>query len=215
MLFDRGVAQFKLDNGAEAASDFFEAATRAPRAAAAWANAGTASWEVRDTARAVVGWQRALRLDPLDASVRRALTFVGADSGATARDVWPVPRRAPAWLALALWLGAWTALWYRGRFRWRRRSALVAVAAAVLLGVVSRAHVYRLVDPRVAVMADPAPLRLLPALGSEAGAMPRTGELLTVLEHSGVWVRVRAAGDREGWLDAARVLDRNARPLRE
>jgi hypothetical protein len=174
-------------------------------------NAGTASWVANDTARAVVGWQRALRLNPLDDGVRRLLTLVGADAGAGQHDVWPIPRRIPAWLALVLWTSGWIAIW-RSR---RTRRATAAIAVSVALAVTSHVHYARLNDPRIVVMASPAPLRVLPALGAEAGAMPLTGEVMTVLERSGVWVRVSAAGDRDGWIDAARVIDLNARPLRD
>lgn len=209
--FAQAVADHQAGNQVTAALEFLELARQVPDAAVAWANAGTASWAVADTARAVAAWQRALRLDPLDAGVRRALSLVGADAGASERAVWPVPRRAPAWMALLLWTGGWAGLWLR-----RRRSfAVAAIAAAVCLAVLSRVHVSRLVDPQTAIVAHPAPLRVLPALGAEPGPVPLTGELVHITERSGVWVRVVASGGREGWLDAARLLTLDARPLRE
>ena len=208
--FERALSTYAAGNALAAASDFFDAARATPGEAPAWANAGTASWTAADTARAVVGWQRALRLNPLDDDARRRLTLVGADAGAASSVVWPIPRRMPAWFALLLWVGGWIAMW---RTR-RRRAAAVALGAAVVLAVTSRVHHARLADPRIAVMAAPAPLRALPALGADASSTPLTGELLTVVERSGVWVRVTAGGNREGWLDAARVIDLDARPLR-
>jgi hypothetical protein len=209
-LFERGVQAYVEDNSAAAARDCFEAARAEPASASAWANAGTASWESADTARAVVGWQRALRLDPLDDGARRLLTLVGADAGASNAAVWPVPRRVPAWAGLGLWIGAWLMLWRRRR----RRVAYGAMAAAVVCMSISTVHMMRLTDKRMAVVARPAPLRSLPALGSEAGITPLTGELVRVIERSGVWVRVKASTVRDGWIDAARVIDFDGQPLR-
>lgn len=209
--FNHAIAVYASGQPAAAATEFFDAARRAPRAAAAWVNAGTASWETGDTARAVVGWQRALRLDPLDDNVRRLLSLVGADAGSSNAAVWPIPRRLPAWFALFLWLGGWIALW-RAR---RPRAAVAAIAAAAVLAVTSRVQYARLTDSRVVVMSRPAALRSLPAMGAEAGAVPLTGELLYVIDRSGVWVRVKGSGNRDGWVDAARVIDLNTHPLRD
>lgn len=209
--FERGMTTYAAGSAAPAASDFLRAAQAVPGATAAWANAGTAGWMAGDTALAVVGWQRALRLDPLDDVSRDRLSLIGADAGAGRESVWPIPRRMPAWMALALWLAAWIALW-RGE---HRRIALAAVVVAIALAGTALVQQTRLTDARVAVVAQPAPLRLLPALGAEAGATPLTGELVRVLQRDGLWVRVAASGGREGWIDGGRLLTLDARPLRD
>jgi hypothetical protein len=209
-LFERGVQAYVEGNVAAAAGDFFDAAHAEPASAAAWANAGTASWEAADTARAVVGWQRALRLDPLDDGARRLLTLIGADAGAAQSAVWPIPRRVPAWAGLILWLVGWVALWRKRR----RRAVYGTLALAACCMALSAIHHARLVDSRVAVVARPAPLRSLPAMGAEAGITPLTGEVVKVIDVSGVWVRVRATSARDGWIDAARIIDLDGRPLR-
>jgi hypothetical protein len=210
-LFARGVTEYAANDARAAARSFFASAEAAPRAAVAWANAGTASWAAADTARAVVGWQRALRLNPTDADARVRLTLVGTDAGAGRDVVWPVPRRLPAWGALLLWVAAWVAIWRA----YHRRYAAAGIVAAAALVVLSQLHARRLDDPAVAVISRPAPLRLLPAMGAEAGPTPLTGELVRVEERSGVWVRVVAAGARDGWIDGARLIDLGGRPLRE
>jgi hypothetical protein len=208
--FERGVQAYLEGNAAAAASDFFDAARAQPASGAAWANAGTASWEAADTARAVVGWQRALRLDPLDDGARRLLTLVGADAGAGHSVVWPVPRRAPAWAGIILWVAGWVALWRKRR----RRLAHIGLAVAAACMALSTIHHMRLADTRVGVVSSPAPLRSLPAMGAEAGITPLTGELVRVTDVSGVWVYVTGSSARDGWIDAARVIDLNGRPLR-
>jgi tetratricopeptide (TPR) repeat protein len=209
-FFERGVQAYLEGNAAAAASDFFDAARAAPASAAAWANAGTASWEAADTARAVVGWQRALRLDPLDDGARRLLTLVGADAGAAHTVVWPIPRRIPAWVGILLWTGGWVALWRKRRLR----VAHIALALGATCMGVSTVHHMRLADKRVGVVSSPAPLRSLPAMGAEAGITPLTGELVRVTDVSGVWVYVTGSSARDGWIDAARILDLDGRPLR-
>jgi hypothetical protein len=209
--FDEGMREYAEGNFGVAAQRFLAAAHGAPRASAAWANFGTASWTAADTARAVVGWQRALRLNPMDDDARNRLTLVGTDAGAGHDVVWPVPRRAPAWLGLLLWLGAWYGIW-RAK---HQRIAVVLASAAVALVVLSQLHHRRLTDPAIAVVSEPAALRLLPALGAEAGPTPLTGELVRVTERSGVWVRVQLPGARDGWIDGARLRDLDAQSLRQ
>jgi Tfp pilus assembly protein PilF len=93
-----------------AAQLFARVSSRAPRAADAWSNLGAASWARGDTALAVVGWQRALRLDPLDADSRDRLDAVHAAAVGDAAYVPPVPADVVAAAALTLWLAAWLVL---------------------------------------------------------------------------------------------------------
>jgi hypothetical protein len=208
--FRNGLAAFDRDP-AVAADAFFAAAQSAPRAAVAWRNAAVASWAAADTARAVVAWQRVARLDPLDARAREQLRVVGASSALPRADVWPVPTTAIAWLAVVLWVAVWL-----GAVRGMGRVGVLAgscTAVAVLAVAVAAEHRAR-VDG-LAVVAHAAPLRALPALGSEAGATPLTGELVEVLERGPIWVRVSAGRDREGWMDANDLLDLDGRRLRD
>ena len=209
--FARGIVAYDAGDAYTAADEFFEAARQSPWSPAAWTNAGAASWAAGDTARAVVGWQRALRLNPLDGGVRNQLARVGADAGSQRSAVWPLPRRALAWIALALWAAAWFEAWRR---RVSRRTFVLAFAGAVLAAV-SHVHGRRLSDPKLAVIAASTSLRMLPAMGAEAGPAPLTGEIVHVLERNGVWARISADNGREGWIDAARLLDLNGNRLRD
>ena len=71
--FKRGVTFYDSGNYDAAMREFREIAERVPRAADAWANLGTAGFQANDTATAAIGWQRALRLEPLADDVRDAL----------------------------------------------------------------------------------------------------------------------------------------------
>jgi uncharacterized protein YgiM (DUF1202 family) len=56
---------------------------------------------------------------------------------------------------------------------------------------------------------------MLPAMGAEAGPAPLTGEIVHVIERDGVWAKISAGNGREGWIDAARLLDLDGNRLRD
>lgn len=184
---------------------FLRAAQAAPRDPAAWANLGTAAWAARDTAAAVLGWQRALRLDPGDAVVRERLARVRAPQLRGAARVWSISPIPVAVTALALWLLGWGWAWQRARSGRRARVTGFALVPAVLLAILA----WRLDDGLAArdlvVLAVPTPLRALPALGADPGAMPIGGEVGRILERRGVWYRIQLDGGREGWYPMERT----------
>jgi hypothetical protein len=74
-VFRDGLAAYDAREFGSARQAFFELAQARPRAADAWYNFATASWQLEDTAAAVIGWQRAMRLDPMKTDVRARLRF--------------------------------------------------------------------------------------------------------------------------------------------
>lgn len=204
--FARGIAAYAGADYARAARLFEDAARAAPRVAATWANLGTASWAAADTAGAVVGWQRALRLDPLADDLRDRLARVRAPQDVGVARVPAIPARAPSVLALLLWLAGWIAI---GRLCWRRRPVLrLTIATIVVAGsaaVGARLFEDRLEGRDLAVVTDPGPLRALPALGAEGGAVPLAGEVARVVQRQGVWTHVALDGDRDGWIASERL----------
>ncbi len=204
--FARGIAAYAGADYLPAARLFEDAARAAPRIAASWANAGTASFAAGDTAGAVVGWQRALRLDPLADDLRDRLARVRAPQDIGVARVPPLPPRAPSALALLLWVAGWLAV---ARLRWRRRPALrLTVITLVVAGsaaVGARLFEDRLEGRNLVVVTDPGPLRALPALGAEGGAVPLAGEVARVVQRQGVWTRIALDGDRDGWIASERL----------
>ncbi len=183
---------------------FLEAARAEPRDAAAWANLGTAAWQAGDTASAVLGWQRALRLNPLALDLRPRLERVRAPQLRGVARVWPVPPLAMAVLALILWLVGWWLLASRARrgpVGWR----VVVLVPAVLCAVAAYVVEDRLRAQDLVVIASAAPLRTLPALGADQGAVPITGEVVRVRERRGVWLRIELDAQRAGWYPAERT----------
>ena len=208
-LFARGVDAYAHGHFAASARDFADLAAHEPRAPDAWANLGTAAYSAGDTARAMIGWQRALRLEPLAADVRDRLDLISPAGPSSPGFVPAVPPLPLATLAAALWLAGWLSLAWQARKRGAAAPPLrLAMPIVVACAALSLAGATALLDRRIdavdlAVVARDAPLHVLPALASDRGATLRTGDVARVLESEGAWARVSADGGREGWMDAA------------
>ncbi len=203
-FFTQGTAAYTGGDARSAARFFADAAALAPQSAAAWANFGSASWAVSDTGNAVLGWQRALRLDPTAADVRLRLLLVRAPQDAGPARVLPVPAQLPALIALLLWCTGWGASIAQ---LWRRRPARRLIALTLVLGggaTVAAASFERSLNDRgIVVVIEADPLRSLPALSAESGTTPIVGEVGTVEARQGVWLFVRLDATRAGWIPAA------------
>ena len=208
-LFARGAAAYDARDFRAAANAYGVLAARLPRAADAWANFGTASWQAADTAAATVGWQRALRLEPLAADVRERLDLVGASQRGPIASVPPLPLDALTLATLGLWCLAWGALSAAAvrprRARRLSRWSAALVAASVVGAAASRDVAGRLSARSLAVVEGHAPLQTLPALAAERGASLSPGDVARVLRREGVWARIALDGDRDGWVEWDRL----------
>ncbi|HKV51283.1 MAG TPA: SH3 domain-containing protein, partial [Gemmatimonadaceae bacterium] len=201
-LFARGVAAYQSHNFAAAERVFADITARVPRAADAWANLGTAAFSAGDTAGAALGWQRALRIEPLASDVRDRLEMLGAVSGLGA--VPAIPPTPIALVAAACWVLAWGALaWNLARRRAPAARVLVAgsLAIAIVLGAVAASVDARLAARDLVLVIQDAPLHDLPALASDRTTTLRPGEIARVVERQGPWVRVDTDGGRHGWAE--------------
>jgi len=204
--FREGVVAYAARDFRAAADRFVGAARLAPRAPDAWANAGTAAWALADTADAVVGWQRAVRLEPLAPDMRERLGLVRAPQDGRLAAPPRVGAPLVADLALACWLVACLVWAVRA---WGRR-ALPRLATAAALGAVLLALLAIALDEGaaargLAVVAGGTPLLVSPALGAEHRAMLDAGDVARVDGHDGGWVRIELDGDREGWVESDRL----------
>jgi hypothetical protein len=181
---------------------FGEAARIEPNSADAWANFGTAAWAAHDTAAAAIGWQRALRLDPLGDDVRSRLDLTPGFGGSALTSVPAVTESTLAQIGGTAWLLGWLVA---AAGIWRRRPALRYVGYA--LGIVALATGIAGVRVREAreakrlvVVTAADHLRSLPALGGEPGSPVVPGEIARAVREEGVWSLVRFGDDREGWI---------------
>jgi hypothetical protein len=204
--FARAVQSYERGDYAVAARLFARVAARDPRAPDAWANFGTAAWATSDTANATLGWQRALRLEPLAADVRDRVALAGADAGAG--RVLPVPPLALALGAAALWLAAWGLA--AGRAARRLPVATPPVGSALVLSLALAAATWaqedHLAARGLAVVARGQPLHVSATLTADPTGSVRTGEVTRVLARAGAWARVEAGPGQDGWLPAAALL---------
>ena len=207
-LFARGAQEYQERRFVEAERSFGEITRIAPDAPDAWANFGTAAWAAGDTAAAVVGWQRALRLEPLAADVRTRLKLVQSTSIRSFSWVPPVSVTLVAIVIAAAWVGAWLLALVRaaGRTSIPRRlvtglaaSALLLIAGGILLDE-------RLAAKHLSVVAEATMLRALPALAGEAVQSVHPGELVRTVARRGEWALVQLDGGREGWIEAPMLV---------
>jgi len=205
--FAQGVEAYDHGRYREAADHFAWITERVPRAADAWANLGTAAWAAGDTARAALGWEQALRLQPMARDARERLDRVLPTTGVGPGAVPPVPASVVALVAAALWIGGW--LFAAERLLRRRRGAAIAlglVGAGVLFGVAAAQLDARLSTRGLGIVSANTSLHLLPLLGAEATGTVRIGEVTRVLEHRGVWTHVNATDVRDGWIPSTALL---------
>ncbi len=204
IAFTEGQTAYAGRDFLRARDAFFRSARAAPRDAAAWANFGTAGWHASDTASAVLGWQRALRLDPLATDLRPRLARVRAPQSRGVAAVWAFPPLVAATAGLLLWIVAWVLLASRARGR-RPGASIVLVLPGVALLLLAAVQETRLRARDLVVIASATPLRALPALGSDPGAVPLVGEVVRVKERRGVWLRLELEAGRAGWYPAERT----------
>ncbi|MFN2567907.1 MAG: BatD family protein, partial [Gemmatimonadaceae bacterium] len=213
-LFDSGVRAYEARRYGAAQRAFGTLARREPRAPDAWANFGTASWAARDTARAVAGWQRALRLEPLAGDVRARLREVREETLASAGFVPPITQTALAVALACCWWGAWVAGAIRIRRREGSRRPAVAFAMATVAVALGAVHqVERLNGRDLVVVQGPGPLAVSPALGADRTASAEVGEVARVRAVYGVWSHVVLDGGRHGWVESSRLISLAAPPL--
>ena len=204
VLFQRGAEQYAARQFVAAEHSFAEVTRLAPDAPDAWANFGTAAWAARDTSAAVVGWHRALRLEPLASDVRGNLALVRAPRIGTFAWVPPVPTEAVVVLIAALWVGAWLLALLRAA-GWRvvsRGGAIAAGLGAMSLAVVAMVLDEHIAGRRLAVVGETTMLRALPALGAEPLRTVRPGDVVRGLGRRGEWSLVELETGQEGWIEA-------------
>ncbi|HEX6966163.1 MAG TPA: hypothetical protein VF166_10215 [Gemmatimonadaceae bacterium] len=205
--FAQGVDAYHHGRYREAAMHFSWVASRAPRAADAWANLGTAAWSAGDTARAALGWEQALRLDPRAHDARDHLDSVLAATEAGPGAVPAIPAHLVAVLAAALWIAGWILL--AVRLQRARPGAWLGsglVGIALVTGLVA-ARLHRQLSPHnLAIVAANQTLHFLPVLNAEPTGAVRVGDVARIEERRDAWAFVRVAGDHEGWIPRSALL---------
>jgi len=206
-VFDQGVAAYSRQDYQTAQEAFREVASREPRAADAWANFGTASWAAGDTARAITGWQRALRLEPLAPDVRDRVDLAHGLPITSAGFVPPVPLSVVGGFALALWIGGWAIAAVLAR---RERRLTSPITAAIIAGAIALIATFGLEEQlsgkHVGVVRSTVQLLEEPVLGSDRGANALVGEVVRVKAVRGAWALILLDDGRDGWMASSNVI---------
>lgn len=205
-VFADGLAAYDAREFGSARQAFFELAQARPRAPDAWFNFATASWQLEDTAAAVVGWQRAMRLDPMATDARARLRLAPGTLHLW-HGVPPVSLTILAGAGASLWIAGFVllALARRRRDGMLSRAGIGLVAAAVLALFAGIRHREILSGQDAAVVLSSTRLRAMPVLSSEAGIEAQPGEVATVLGAQGAWTRVELSDGRRGWVESQRL----------
>ena len=206
--FEQGVRAYQHGDFGSAERLFARVASRAPRAADAWANYGTAAWARGDTAHAAVGWQRALRLDPLDREVRDRLDAVQPTALGDAAYVPPVPIDPAAAAALALWLAAWLLLALPASRRPPLAHPAVGGALTLALRLLGTAlELQRRSSERgLGALRSGRSLVEAPSPAAASVAMVSAGEVGAFGAREGAWMHVVIDDERAGWVPVAAVV---------
>jgi hypothetical protein len=200
--FREAVVAYDARDLARARTLFDDVTTQRPRAADAWANAGSVAWQMGDTAGAAIGWQRALRLEPLADDVRGYLDYTPGFRGGPFGDVPAIPLSALALVGGLLWVGACAVL-ARGAIplvRLRVGGGMALAALAIALAGAGLNDVFQ--GRHAAVIRSAERLRASPALTADPGPEVLAGELARTTGEQTAWTRVRLRDGRGGWIES-------------
>ena len=204
--FARGVSSYLRQEFPQARDAFADAVEQAPQSPDAWANYGTASWTLSDTAAAVVGWRQALVLEPGAADVQRHLDAFRSVGINAPGWVPALPRNAMVWLFGVLWVLAWLLAWWGKRSHpWAARVPMPLAVVALLVGLVAIETETRITGNRLAVVQRSTSLTTDPAIGMDRGPAVGTGEIVRIAGRRGSWTRIEATEDRDGWIPSSQL----------
>jgi hypothetical protein len=210
--FARGVSAYVREDFDDARQAFRAAVELAPSSSDAWANYGTASWAIADTAAAVHGWRQAMALEPTANDLHQYVALARSIGPTSPGWVPALPRNAAVWLVAALWIGAWMLAWIGNRapfardLGWTRRLPMPLAGCALILGVLAIEIETRTAGRRVAVIRHASALTSDPAFGMDRGPNVGTGEMVRIIGRRGAWTRVEASDDRQGWIASSQLL---------
>ena len=188
---------------------------------------GNAHFEAGRTGRAVLAYERGLRLEPGDADLRNNLAFVREqariEDAAVGQfflvDFW---NRAGATLGTSVayslsllfwWLAVAGGLWWylrRTQMDERKRFALLPVATlcaviALLFFALGRSRDAYLSRSDEGILLEAATLRVAPTAGGSVEAQLPEGVRLYIIDRVDRYVKIQLGDGRSGYLEAERV----------
>ncbi len=208
-LFSDGVAAYRVGDYSRAARDFRQSAIDQP-ASGTLQNLGLAEWQRGRPGAAILAWEQARWLDPLNRAAHDNLHFARKAAQLEAPDLawyevvssW-LPANWWAWIAGAsLWLAIGMVL-LPGIFRLRKAAWHQAVAAFCLAVFLLSIPAHAGVSTRSRlgfVLQKDTPLRLTPTLESEAITRLPAGEPARWQRARGPYILIRTSRAL-GWVE--------------
>ncbi len=213
--FDQANRLYEQGKFSEAVSAYETFALTNPPTASVWFNLGNAAYKAGQLGRAIAAYRLAERLTPRDTALRANLQFV---RGKIYSDERTRLTFAKSLVRLAT-LNEWTALtvaafwamcfvlatgeWTRRRY-FKTAAALLALALLTGAGLLASLHDHR--SGEAVVVAREVTARFGPLDESQAAFQLRDGAEAQVLDAKGVWVQVRDAERRIGWVRLGEVI---------
>lgn len=180
------------------AADSFATRLRAdPRDPASWYALGATRYRQGRDGAATAAWLTALRLDPRNGTIRRALALTPPPDDASARLREVPPLRSAELLAVAI--VAWWVGWVGLARRWGRRAVRWAFGAAVLLGAAGMG--LRWWNGRaLGLAAEDTVLRQAPHGRAPPVRSLGVGTAVFAERFDPAWVLVRTPDGARGWV---------------
>lgn len=205
---------------ADARTGFEQLRSAGYESPALYYNLGNAYYKTGDAARAVLFYERALRLAPGDEDILHNLQLVNLTlpdriEEAPRLFIWDWWAAVTTWLpagvqaavvyALVLFLagsltGVALARTYGARRRWFIGAAAAAVAGTVMTGVLLARLSDLARDDRAVILASVTTAKNAPDDGSTDAFVLHGGARLTILTRSGEWWEIRLADGKVGWI---------------
>jgi len=209
-LFRYATNAFNAGDYAQAVTAFSQAAALEP-ASGTLQNLGNAEWQSGRAGPAIVAWEQALWLNPLNLSARMDLRFARRTAQIESPDLnwcevvssW-LPANWWAWVAgLSLWISVGIST-VPGMLRWQKAAWHQAVAAfglAIFLLSIP-AHVGIHSRSKLGfILSKDVPLRLTPTTEAQFITRLAAGEPVRLERRRGIFVLVRAS-HTAGWIQA-------------
>jgi len=217
--FYRGNQAYKDGNYDEAVRAYEGVIASGRASGALFFNLGNAHMKKGELGRAILNYERALRLLPNDPDVMANLAYAReqAKDEAEPAPLWwrllfPLAERARTATLAWAWTGLWALFWavLALRFAWPQRRQVVGRAAwavglvAVVVGasLAARLAEVDLQGAAVVVQKGEAPVRFEPSEAGTEHFKVGEGTHLEVTQEQGDWVQVRRRDGRRGWLHA-------------
>jgi tetratricopeptide (TPR) repeat protein len=213
--FDQANRLYEQGKFAEAVTAYEQFAFSNPPTASVWFNLGNAAYKSGQLGRAIAAYRLAERLTPRDAALRANLQFVRGKIYSDERTRVPLAKSLVRLATLNEWTvltvaAFWAMCFVLATGEWTRRRYFKTAAALLALTLLAGAGLLAsLRDQRsgeAIVVAREVTARFGPLDESQAAFQLRDGAEAQVLDAKGVWIQVRDAEQRIGWVRLGEVI---------